>query len=215
MASLIDEINAYKASSDRKASPEKKRIYAQAIKELEESGIAKGLKKGDHAPDFTLPDATGRDVSLSDQLAEGPVILSFYRGGWCPYCNLELRAYQRVLPEIKNAGAELIAISPQTPDASLSTKEKDELDFFVLSDEGGEIARAYDLLFKLPDELIELYKKSGIDLPAHNGNESWELPKPATFVVNRQGTIVFSHVDSDYKKRTDPEEVIAIIKALQ
>lgn len=215
MASLIDEINEYKASSSKKASPEKKRINAQAIKELEESGIAKGLKKGDHAPDFTLPDATGRNISLSDQLAKGPVILSFYRGGWCPYCNLELRAYQRALPEIKNAGAQLIAISPQTPDASLSTKEKDELEFFVLSDEGGEVAKAYDLLFKLQDELIELYKKSGIDLPAHNGNENWELPKPATFVVDQRGTIVFSHVDSDYKNRTDPEEVIGIVKALR
>ncbi|GGL54937.1 peroxiredoxin-like family protein [Sporolactobacillus putidus] len=215
MASLIDEINEYKASSSKKASPEKKRINAQAIKKLEESGIAKGLKKGDHAPDFTLPDATGRNISLSDQLAKGPVILSFYRGGWCPYCNLELRAYQRALPEIKNAGAQLIAISPQTPDASLSTKEKDELEFFVLSDEGGEVAKAYDLLFKLQDELIELYKKSGIDLPAHNGNENWELPKPATFVVDQRGTIVFSHVDSDYKNRTDPEEVIGIVKALR
>lgn len=215
MASLIDEINEYKASSSKKASPEKKRINAQAIKELEESGIAKGLKKGDHAPDFTLPDATGRNISLSDQLAKGPVILSFYRGGWCPYCNLELRAYQRALPEIKNAGAQLIAISPQTPDASLSTKEKDELEFFVLSDEGGEVAKAYDLLFKLQDELIELYKKSGIDLPAHNGNENWELPKPATFVVDQRGTIVFSHVDSDYKNRTDPEEVISIVKTLR
>lgn len=214
MASLLDEINEYKASSAKKASPEKKRINAQAIKELEESGVARGLKKGDHAPNFTLPDATGRNVSLKDELAKGPVILSFYRGGWCPYCNLELRAYQRALPNIKDAGAQLIAISPQTPDASLSTKEKDELEFFVLSDQGGKVAKAYALLFKMQDELIELYKKSGIGVPAHNGNEDWELPKPATFVVDRQGEIVFAHVDSDYTKRTDPEEVIGIVKNL-
>lgn len=214
MASLLDEINEYKVSSKKKASPEKQRLYAQAIKELEASGVAQGLKEGDPAPDFSLPDATGQKVTLSEELAKGPVIISFYRGGWCPYCNLELRAYQRSLPEIQKIGARLIAISPQTPDASLSTKEKDELEFAVLSDKDGKVAAHYHLLFKLQDYLIDLYKESGIDLEARNGNEKWELPKPATFVINQKGIIVFAHVSSDYKLRTDPVEVINVVKGL-
>lgn len=214
MATLLDDINEYKSSFNKKASLEKQKFYAQAIKELEASGVAQGLKTGDHAPNFTLPDATGKIVSLSETLTKGPVILTFYRGGWCPYCNLELRAYQRALPEIREAGAKLIAVSPQTPDASLTTKEKDELEFTVLSDVGGKVAHHYDLVFKLQDYLIDLYKQSGLDVPAHNGNDTWELPKPATFVIDQHGTIVFAHVDSDYRNRTEPSEVIKIVKGL-
>ncbi|MDN3955695.1 peroxiredoxin-like family protein [Sporolactobacillus laevolacticus] len=214
MATLLDDINEYKSSFNKKASLEKQKLYAQAIKELEASGVAQGLKTGDHAPNFTLPDATGKIVSLSETLTKSPVILTFYRGGWCPYCNLELRAYQRALPEIREAGAKLIAVSPQTPDASLTTKEKDELKFTVLSDVGGKVAHHYDLVFKLQDYLIDLYKQSGLDVPAHNGNDTWELPKPATFVIDQHGTIVFAHVDSDYRNRTEPSEVIKIVKGL-
>ncbi|EST13599.1 peroxiredoxin-like family protein [Sporolactobacillus laevolacticus] len=214
MATLVDDINEYKSSFNKKASLEKQKLYAQAIKELEASGVAQGLKTGDHAPNFTLPDATGKIVSLSETLTKSPVILTFYRGGWCPYCNLELRAYQRALPEIREAGAKLIAVSPQTPDASLTTKKKDELEFTVLSDVGGKVAHHYDLVFKLQDYLIDLYKQSGLDVPAHNGNNTWELPKPATFVIDQHGTIVFAHVDSDYRNRTEPSEVIKIVKGL-
>lgn len=215
MTSLLKEINEYKAASQKKASPEKQRLNALAVKELEASGVAPGLKTNDQAPDFKLPDATGKEITLSDELKNGPVILSFYRGGWCPYCNLELRAYQRALPLIREAGAQLIAISPQTPDASLSTKEKDELEFIVLSDEGGKTAERYHLVFRLPDYLIQLYKQSGIDLEARNGNDKWELPKPATFVIAESGKIVFAHVSSDYKERTDPSEVIQIVQNLK
>jgi peroxiredoxin len=214
MATLLDAINEYKSAFKKKASLEKQKLFAQAIKELEESGVAQGLKTGDHAPNFTLPDATGKIVSLSETLTKGPAILTFYRGGWCPYCNLELRAYQRALPEIREAGAKLIAVSPQTPDASLTTKEKDELDFTVLSDVGGKVAQHYELVFKLQDYLIDLYKQSGLDVPEHNGNDTWELPKPATFVIDQHGTIVFAHVDSDYRNRTEPSEVIKIVKGL-
>ena len=107
------------------------------------------------------------------------MILTLYRGGWCPYCNLELRAYQRVLNDIKTAGAQLIAISPQTPDASLTTKEKNELEFLVLSDPNGNIAKSYKLVFELPDYLVEIYKQFGFDVPGHNDNDSWELPVPS------------------------------------
>lgn len=215
MTSLLEDIKNYKDEFNRKAPEEKKQLMAKATAELEESGIAKGLQTGELAPNFTLPDATGHEISLAKQLANGPVILTFYRGGWCPYCNMELRAYQRELNVIREAGAQLIAISPETPDISLSTKEKNELDFIVLSDEGGKVAEQYDLVFKLPDYLIDVYKSSGLDIPGHNGNENWELPKPATFVVDKDETVVFADVNSDYTKRTEPTAVIDIVRKLK
>lgn len=187
---------------------------AQATKELEDSGVAQGLKEGDKVPDFKLPDATGKTVSITEELSKGPVILTFYRGGWCPYCNLELKAYQRELDSIKDAGATLIAISPETPDASLSTKGKNELEFIVLSDEGNNVAERFNLIFKMPDYLIEIYKAAGLNVAGHNGNNDWELPKPATFVIDQSGKIVFAEVDSDYTKRVEPSKVIEIVNKI-
>jgi peroxiredoxin len=212
MTTLLKEIEAYKEAFKAKAPEEKQKLMLQATEELEMAGVAKGLKEGDTAPNFTLPDSTGKEVSLADYLSNGPVIITFYRGGWCPYCNLELKAYQRELEAIKQAGATLIAISPELPDASLSTKEKNELEFIVLSDEKNKVANEFNLVFKLPDYLIQIYKDSGLDIPGHNGNEDWELPKPATFVVDPSGKIIFAEVDSDYRNRTEPAKVIEVIK---
>ncbi|MCP3764925.1 AhpC/TSA family protein [Domibacillus sp. A3M-37] len=212
MTTLLEEIKAYKEAFKQKAPEEKQKLMAQATKELEESRVAQGLKEGDQVPDFRLPDATGKTVSITEELSKGPVVLTFYRGGWCPYCNLELKAYQRELDSIKDAGATLIAISPETPDASLSTKEKNELEFIVLSDEGNKVAEKFDLVFKMPDYLIEVYKDSELDVPSYNGNNDWELPKPTTFVINQSGKIVFAEVDSDYTKRVEPSKVIEIVK---
>ncbi len=212
MTTLLEEIKSYKEAFKQKAPEEKQKLMAQATKELKESGVAEGLKEGDQVPDFKLPDATGKTVSITEELSKGLVILTFYRGGWCPYCNLELKAYQRELESIKDAGATLIAISPETPDATLSTREKNELEFIVLSDEGNNVAEQFDLVFKMPKYLIEIYKDSGLDVPGHNGNDDWELPKPATFVINQSGKIVFAEVDSDYTKRVEPFKVIEILK---
>lgn len=212
MAKLLEEIKAYQERFKQKVSVEKQQLMAQAIKELEASGVAQGLKKGDRVPEFTLLDATGKTVSMTEELAKGPVILTFYRGGWCPYCNLELQAYQRELDTIKDAGATLIAISPETPDASLSTKEKNELDFLVLSDESNKVAEKFDLVFKMQEFLIETYKELGLNVSGHNGNDDWELPKAATFVIDQSGKIIFSEVDSDYVKRVEPSKVVEIVK---
>ncbi|MGG4491178.1 peroxiredoxin-like family protein [Metabacillus idriensis] len=211
MTTLIEDIKAYKEAFKQKAPEEKQKLMAQATKELEDSGVAQGLKEGDKVPDFKLLDATGKTVSITEELSKGPVILTFYRGGWCPYCNLELKAYQRELDSIKDSGATLIAISPETPDASLSTKEKNELEFIVLSDEGNKVAERFNLIFKMPDYLIEIYKDAGLDVAGHNGNNDWELPKPATFVIDQSGKIVFAEVDSDYTKRVEPTKVIEIL----
>lgn len=212
MTTLLKEINSYKEVFKKKAPEEKQKLMAQATKELGELGIAQGLNIGDQVPDFKLPDATGKVVSITEELAKGPVILSFYRGGWCPYCNLELKAYQSEVDSIKDAGATLIAISPETPDASLSTIEKHDLEFIVLSDDSNKVAEQFDLVFKMPDYLIEIYKSSGLDVAGRNGNDDWELPKPATFVIDQTGKIIFAEVDSDYTNRVEPSKVIDIVK---
>lgn len=187
----------------------------QAAQQLADTGIAeRAVNVGTQAPDFELPDVKGQPVRLSERLARGPVVLSFYRGGWCPYCNLELAALQRRLPEIEGLGAALIAVSPQTPDQSLSTAERHALRFDVLSDVGDRTARAYGLVFQVPESLRPIYQGWGIDLPVWNGDESWELPIPATYVIDRDATIRAAHVDTDYTRRMEPEAILAALHAL-
>lgn len=166
------------------------------------------------APPFNLPDARGGYVSLTDQLARGPVVLTFYRGAWCPYCDLTLRAYQNLLPEIRALGASLVAISPQTPDASLTTAEKKGLAFAVLSDAGNTVARQYGLVFQVPAPLDAIHRSFGIDLAASNGDTSNELPVPGTFIIGRDGRIAFSFVDGDYRVRLEPTELIRQLEAV-
>lgn len=188
-------------------------VMDQAIADLQQSDIVnRALAKGDVIPAFELPDALGQTVSSQTLLAAGPLVISFYRGGWCPYCSLELRALQESLPEIQAAGATLVAISPETPDNSLSTIEKQELTFEVLSDRGNQLARQFGLVFTLPESLRPIYAAFGIDLPAHNGDTTFELPVPATYVVETNGQIIHSFVDVDYTQRLAPE---AIVDALQ
>lgn len=214
MSTLLEDIQKFQESALKEIPSEVLNQMEQATKELAESGQAKGLTVNHQAPDFTLKDATGADITLYEELKKGPVILTFYRGEWCPYCNLELRAYQRALHDIQEAGGQLIAVSPQTPDASLTMKEKNELDFLVLSDPNGNVAQSYKLIFKLPDYLIEIYKQFGFDLPNHNNNDTWELPVPATYIIDQSGNIRFASVDPDYTKREDPSKVVEVLKKL-
>lgn len=210
---LKDELESVKTTFAQKNDPAIVAAYEKGIDELRAAGIERNaLKPGDRAPDFTLPDATGRSVSLSERLKDGPVVLKFYRGGWCPYCNLELRAYQKALPELAAVGAQLVAVSPESPDHSLSTKEKNALAFSVLSDRGGATARAYRLAFQLSPELKALYQSRGRDLAEWNGGD-WTLPVPGTFVVGTDGRIVLAHVDADYRSRLEPSEAVAAARA--
>jgi peroxiredoxin len=208
------QYNEYIAKFKEKTPQEMQDKMGKAITELENSEEGKGLCIGDKAPDFTLPDATGNVVKLSEILDKGPVILTFYRGGWCPYCNMELRAYQQLMEDIKAAGAELVAVSPQTPDASLSTKEKNELDYFVLSDEGNKVADEYKLVYKLPPYLVDIYKEKGLDLEKANDSDSWTLPVSATYIIQQDGTIAYEYTKADYKDRVEPSEVVEKLKAL-
>lgn len=205
-------------SNQNKANipPDALEVMRKAGEQLAASGIAdRGLREGGSTPEFALPNALGKTVALKDLLAQGPVVLNFYRGAWCPYYNLELRAFQEALPEINSLGASLAAISPQTPDKSLSTREKNDLGFEVLSDVGNQVARKFGLVFQVPEEVRPIYKSFGIDLPEHNGDETFELPIPATYVVDTAGCIRKAFVDIDYTKRLDPVEVLDALRNLK
>lgn len=167
------------------------------------------LKAGDKAPNFSLPNAIGNAVSLSDLLTKGKVVLTFYRGTWCPYCNLQLAHYQQSLSEIHTAGAQLVAVSPQTPDNSLNIKEKNNLNFEVLSDIGNVIARKYTTVFKNADAPLNLMKELGIDFEAHYADDSKELPIPAVFIIEKDGVISFAKTTGgDYRNRVEVSEII-------
>ena len=184
-----------------------------AKKKLIETGITdRCLKTGDKIPYFTLPNAAGKEISIKNLLENGHVVINFYRGAWCPYCNLELAAYQKALPEIEALGAKLIAISPNLPDKSLSSIEKHNLKFEVLSDIGNKIAEKFGLVFVVDEDVRSIYKNMDIDIPGHNGDDSWKIPIPATYIVDNNGTILGDFVDADYTKRMEPSDVIDILK---
>ena len=170
------------------------------------------LKAGDRAPAIVLTNAKGETVDVGMLLKRGPVIVTFYRGGWCPYCNLELKAFQKILPDITAAGAALVAISPEKPDDTLSTAEKDALSFEVLSDIGQRVGRAFGLVYTFSDELKRAYQEFGRDVPATNGADEWALPISATYIIGRDGTIIYAYTDADYRDRADPEEVLMFLK---
>lgn len=213
--SLLEQIQEMQKGFMEQVSEENLKIMQSATEKLIKSGIVeKCLKEGDKMPAFSLPNAKNETVSSDTMLSKGSLVINFYRGGWCPYCNLELRAFQEVLPEIIDLGAQLVAISPNLPDKSLSSIEKYSLTFEVLSDIGNKISRQFGLVFTLDAQLQPLYKQFGIDISVFNGDESYELPIPATYVVNSDGIIKLAFVDADYTKRLDPNEVIETLRNL-
>ncbi len=169
---------------------------------------------GDQAPDFELPNVRGGSTRLSERLTKGPVVLSFYRGGWCPFCNLEFKALSDILPEIEASGATLIGISPELPDISLSTIEKQNLPFEVLSDVGNKVADKYGLVMTVYEELRPLYKQWGIDVAVANGDESFQLPIPATYVIKQDGSIQACYVNKDYATRMEPQDILAALDCI-
>ena len=172
------------------------------------------LTVGDRAPQFALPNASGRLVDLAELLAAGPVVLTFYRGAWCPYCNTQLRGLQQALPEIESLGAALVAVSPQVPDGSLELIDEHELTFEVLSDAKSRIASNYGIVFALAAADRELLLEVGNDLATTNDDESWVLPAPATFVIAGSGTIRYVRVDPDYTNRVQPAELIDALRTI-
>ena len=201
---------AFKPSQDRLAKMQR------ATNELIESGQAQRAKKaGDTAPDFTLLDPDGRPVSSRELLARGPLVISFYRGVWCPYCNLELQALQQALPDITSRGASLVAISPQTAANSRKSQRDNKLGFPILSDVKSEVANAFGIRFALPDYLVEVYAGFGNDLTKVNDDPAWVLPMPARYVVGTDGVIAYSEVNPDYTQRPDPSELLPVLDRLK
>jgi peroxiredoxin len=206
---LQDRLDAFKADFEAgkppyNVAPSVIATMHRATAELIASGQAERARKaGDVAPGFSLNDQDGRPVSSAALLAQGPLVLTFYRGVWCPYCNMELSAIQAALPEISARGARVVAISPQTQPNSRKSARQNQLTFPILSDVGGDVSAAFGLRFKLPDYLVELYKGLKNDLPAFNADPSWTLPMPARYVIGTDGVIAYADVNPDYTKRPD------------
>jgi peroxiredoxin len=213
-APVRKELDEFREKALKKTPPDRLRAYEQGIDDVRKSGVTdKALKVGDRAPDFELTNAVGKKVKLSELTARGPVVLTWYRGGWCPYCNIALRGFHKSLPEIRSAGATLVALSPESPDNTLSTAEKNHLDFEVLSDRGNKVAHAYGVAYKIPKVIAEQFK-GRLDLAKHNGDDSAELPLGATYVVDRGGVIRYAFIDADYRKRAEPSTVLAVLRGL-
>jgi peroxiredoxin len=211
--SLKEQLAEYRAGWYQRVPAERQAIMQRHIDQLRSGTIVRTmLKVGDRAPAIVLKNAKGVTVDVSKLLKKGPVIVAFYRGGWCPYCNLELRAYQEILPEIVAAGASLVAISPEKPDDTLSTAEKNALTFEVLSDVGQRVGRAFGLVYEFTEELKSVYRGFNLDIPARNGAPGeWALPVSATYVIDRDGSITYAYTDVDYRDRADPREVLKTV----
>lgn len=216
--SLQAQLDAFKADFEAgkppyNVPPAVIETMRRATAELIASGAAqKALKAGDKMPAFALADPDGHPVSSASLLEKGPLVISFYRGVWCPYCNMELQALQATLPAFHALGASLVAISPQNPVNSRKSIRQNNLGFPILSDAGNEVAAAFGLRFALPDYLVELYRALKNELPAFNGDTSWTLPMPGRFVVGQDGIILYAEVNPDYTRRPEPEDMLPVLR---
>jgi peroxiredoxin len=211
---LKQQLDEYLAGWMQRVPADRRAAMERHIAHLSETGLGRNAKQvGDQAPEIVLPDAHGNIFEVGKLLAVGPVVVTFYRGGWCPYCNLELRAYQAVLPRITAAGASLVAISPEKPDDSLSTAEKNALTFPVLSDVGQKVGKAFGLVYSFTDELRTVYDGFKLDIPGKNGAPGdWSLPLSATYVIASDDRILFADTSVDYRRRTDPLDVLRALE---
>ena len=211
--SLKEQLAEYRVGWYQRVPAERQAIMQRHIDQLRNASIARTmLKVGDRAPAIVLENAKGAMVDVATLLKKGPVIVTFYRGGWCPYCNLELKAYQAMLPEITAAGASLVAISPEKPGDTVSTAEKNALTFEVLSDVGQNVGQAFGLVYEFTEELKIAYRGFNLDIPARNGTPGeWALPVSATYVIDRDGSIIYAYTDVDYRDRADPHDVLEVV----
>lgn len=212
---LEDNLQLQRQRAWDQRTPQEREVRAAAIAAVADSGLARNaLGEGEAVPLFALSDASGRLVRVSDLLASGPMVLTFYRGGWCPYCNLELRALQARLADISALGASLVAVSPELPDRSLSVMEKNALAFPVLSDQGNAVAQQFRLVHRIDPSVVAYQRRNGNDVAAYNGADIPEVPLPATYVIDRRGVARFAFVCADYTRRADPDEVVQALGRL-
>ncbi|WP_165728822.1 peroxiredoxin-like family protein [Pseudoalteromonas sp. 31A1] len=212
--SLKAQIDAYNVQKDAKLPADVLALMNTTNEELIAQHIKdNALQIGQKVESFSLANHKGEKIELADLLKKGPVIISFYRGGWCPYCNLELKALNDYLPQFKTQSAQLIAISPQLPDETLSTAQKNGLEFDVLSDVSNKVAEQFGLLFTLDERIQALYTEFGIDFEHYYGDKSFKLPLPATYVINQEGVITYAFLSEDYTLRAEPIDVMTALES--
>lgn len=213
---LQEQLTSLKEQNLSKFPEEIKSKLLEDLKKLDESGLVERAPKvGEKLKDFKLSNQLGKESSLTTLREKGPVVITFYRGGWCPYCNVELRAYQDIITDIKAAGATLVAITPELPDSSLTTAERHNVEFEVLTDINSDYARELGIVFTIEEELRPIYKQFGIELEKHNGEGQFDVPLAATFVIDTNGTITYTFVKADYTFRADPLDILKELQSLK
>ncbi len=215
METLQEQIASFREKFLTMVSPEKVQKIEAGLREQKlNQGLAGVLKTSDSVKDFTLRDINGDVVSLSELLKAGPLVLKFYRGGWCPYCNLELMSYQGLLGEFQKAGASVLALSPEVVNEATLTADKNRLRFPVATDEDLTVAKSFGLVFELDEDLRSLYKQFNHPLSEKNTNGLWQLPVPATYVIGQDGRVSFASVNFDYRERVEPKLVLEHVKRM-
>ncbi|KFY80024.1 hypothetical protein V499_01069 [Pseudogymnoascus sp. VKM F-103] len=212
---LNQELSALKSSFHGTVPKEVSQVILKSAEELQSIfDSTKVVQVGAELPSFTMPDATGKSITSSSLLASGPILISFYRGDWCPYCNIELRALQKRLPDFKAKGVTLVAITSQLPDTTFTSVEKHSLEFSVLSDVGNKFARQLGLVHRQPEGIIRFHTGRGIDYKTQYGDKSYEIPFPATILVDAKGVVRNTYVDPDITKRLEPDTALEWVAAL-
>jgi peroxiredoxin len=212
---LVDLLDAYRAEDDAMASPQASAIFALEAARLARPGWDAGVPRiGEAAPDVAMPDAPDPPVSLLDLARAGPLVLKFYRGRWCPYCTLDMRAWQRAAPRLQALGARFVAVTPQSGTEIATMRERDGLALHVASDAGHRLARAFGVSYEVDPAVRAHYAAQGLDIGSTGENGDWELPLPACFVIGRDARVAWSHVDADYTRRAEPDAVLDAVAAL-
>ena len=189
-------------------------IHARAVAELQRQHRAENtLPVGANVPEFRLQDHEGKSISSSDLLALGRLVLCFIRGRWCPFCVAQMEAMSLILPDIEQAGATLAAVSPQTVQQSFFMRDQHKLRFPLLSDAGNNLARQFGLTYRVPDEQQAVYQRAFVNLPFVNGDKSWELPIPATYIIDRDGNVLYASANEDYAVRPEPGDIVNFLQA--
>lgn len=215
MGQLQTDIDEYNAAKKEKFPAKVLNTMAQATQDLKSLGIEdRALAVGDKIPDFSLPNQKGEMRNIADLYSGATLVLNIYRGGWCPYCNFEMKALSGALPDIQAQGATLVGMAPETPDHARDTVTRHEINIEVLSDAGNRVSEQLGLVFELPEALRPMYQSAGIDIPAFNGDDSFRLPVPATYIIGTDGIVKHAFVDADYTRRMEPEDILSILKSL-
>ena len=210
---LQDELDAFRAKFAKMVPQDVRDQLHEANEDLRDTGILNRVVNiGDILPDFALPNQDGETVQLADLRARGPVIISYFRGNWCPYCLIELEALSRAYGDVRAMGAELVVISPQLPRFSAKIKADKALPFDLLTDEGLAYADQLNLTFMVPENVAAIYKQFGVNVAEHNGDAQLRLPMPARLAVNSDGKLLYAATDPDYTRRPDPAETLAVLR---